>query len=207
MKKIVVLTCAIGLAGCGDFVDDEGNTSIRQFAEGLQSLGDRLTEFGEAIERDADIEAVPWADLTETLPRRVDGLRRTDAEGDEATDRNGAGMSIVHGHYVEGRDSLFVGVADLGAFRGGVDLILRWVTPLFGGDDMDGEIEEIEFDGRPGIRIRDDDGDVLIAVIAYERFAVIAGAGARHGGEAWVREALNGVDYGRLEDLANYGMR
>ena len=43
MKKVMTLALAIGLSGCGDFVDADGNTSIRQFAEGLQSLGERVT--------------------------------------------------------------------------------------------------------------------------------------------------------------------
>jgi len=205
MKKIMTLALAIGLSGCGDFVDAEGNTSIRQFAEGLQSLGERVTEMGEAIERDADVEAVPWKSLMETIPRRIDGASRLDTDGDDATDRNGAGLSIAHGKYVLDGDSMFVGVADLGALRSGASLALRWVTPLFSHKDVDGEIEEVEVEGYPGIRIRDDeDGDLLVAVIVEGRFAVIAGAEGRDHDD-FVREALRDVDYGQLEDWVDYG--
>lgn len=205
MKKVMTLALAIGLSGCGDFVDADGNTSIRQFAEGLQSLGERVTEMGEAIERDAGVEAVPWESLMETIPRRVDGVSRLDTDGDEATDRNGAGLSIAHGKYVLDGDSMFVGVADLGALRSGASLALRWVTPLFSHKDVDGEVEEVEVEGYPGIRIRDDqDGDLLVAVIVEGRFAVIAGAEGRDNDD-FVREALRAVDYDQLEDWVDYG--
>ena len=207
MKKLMALVLAIGLSGCGDFVDDEGNTSIRQFAQGVQSLGDKVAEMGEAIARDADVEAVPWENLTETIPDQIDGAGRLDTEGGEATDRNGAGMSIAHGKYVLQGDTMFVGVADLGALRSGVGLALRWVAPLFNQGDVDGEIEEIRVEGYPAIRIRDDDdGGLLVALIVEGRFAVIAGAEGR-GSDDFVREALEEIDYDRLEDWVDYGKR
>jgi len=207
MKKLIVLALAVGIAGCGDFVDEDGNTSIRQVAQGLQSLGDRVAQMGEALERDADIEAVPWEELGEAIPDRVDGVRRVEHEGDDATDRNGAGMSIAHAKFVVEGDTAFVGVADLGALRSGVGLALRWVAPLFGRDDVHGEIEEIEFGGYPAVRIRDDDdGDFLVALIVEDRFAVIAAADGR-GHDDFIWEALDEIDYRRLEGWREYGTR
>ena len=145
MKKLMALVLTIGLSGCGDFVDEDGNTSIRQFAQGVRSLGDKVTEMGEAIARDADVEAVPWERLVETIPEEIGGARRLDSEGDEATDRNGAGMSMAHGRYVLQGDTMFVGVADLGALRSGVGLALRWVAPLFGHEDVDGKHHAEQF--------------------------------------------------------------
>ncbi len=205
MKKTMVLALAIGLSGCGDFVDDEGNTSIRQIAQGLQTLGDRVAEMGEALERDAGVEAVSWEDLLETIPEEFEGARRLDREGDESTDRNGAGMSIAHGKYVLHGDTMFVGVADLGALRSGVGLALRWVAPLFTDGDVDGEFEEIQYEGYPGIRLRDDDdGDLLVAIIVEGRFAVIAGAESQIN-EDFVWDALKEIDYDRLEDWVDFG--
>lgn len=206
MKKLMIPVLAIGLCGCGDFVDDDGNTSIRQVAQGLQTLGDRVAEMGEALERDADIEAVPWETLEEALPGRVDGIRRLEVDGEDATDRNGAGLSIAHGKWESGGDSLFVGVADLGALRSGVGLALRWIVPLFDRGEIDGDIEEVEIRGYPGIRIRDDDrdGGQLVAIIVGGRFAVVAG-GEGTGHEEFVEEALDGVDFRRLEGWADYG--
>ena len=205
MKKLMVMVLAVTLAGCGDFVDEDGNTSIRQVAQGLQSLGDRVAEMGEAIQRDADVEAVPWEDLMETIPEEIDGADRLEAEGDESTDRNGAGMSIAHAEFDLHGDEMFVGVADLGALRSGVGLALRWVAPLFSRGDIDGEVEEIEVEGYPAIRIVDDeDGDILIALIAEGRFAVIAGAEGR-GNEDLIREALEMIDYDQLEDWVDFG--
>ncbi len=207
MKKLTALVLAIGLCGCGDFVDDDGNTSIRQFAQGVKSLGERVSEMGEALARDADVEAVPWEGLMEAVPERIDGVGRLDTEGDEATDRNGAGMSMAHGKYVLRGDTMFVGVADLGAFRSGVGLALRWVAPLFSHGDVDGKVEEIEVEGYPAIRMRDDDdGGLLVALIVAGRFAVIAGAEGR-GHDDFVWEALNEIDYDRLEDWVDYGKR
>lgn len=206
MKKTLALVAVIGLAGCGDFVDEDGNTSIRQMARGLQSLGDRLGELGEAIERDADIEAVPWEDLLAVLPDRVGDARARDVEGDDATDRNGAGLSIAHRKFeVDGHEA-FVGVADLGALRSGAGLALRWVAPLFTDERVDGDIEEIEVEGYPGIRIRDDDGDVFVAAIVDGRFAVVAGADRRVGSD-FVREALEEFDYRQLHRWEDYGRR
>jgi hypothetical protein len=206
MKMHVALVLAIGLSGC-DFVDDDGNTGIRQVAEGLQSLGDHVAELGEAIERDADVRAVPWDLLIETVPERVDGLTRIDTEGDDTTDRNGAGVSMAHGQFVDGGDDLFVGVADLGALRSGVGLALRWAAPLLSKADVEGDIEEVTIAGRPGIRIRDEYGrGFLVALLVEGRFAVVAGAEGR-GHEDFVREALAEVDYDRLEDWADYGRR
>jgi hypothetical protein len=207
MRRIMALALVLALPACGDFVDEDGNTSIRQVAEGLQSLGAKVAEMGEALERDADVEAVAWEDLATSLPRRVDGADRIDEEGDEATDRNGAGMSIVHRKYLVDGDTVFVGVADLGAFRGGVDLALRWVAPLFVDADLEGEVEQVELEGYPGIRVQDDeDGGVLVAVMVERRFAVVAGS-AHHGHDVVVREALGGVDFGRLEGWEDYGTR
>ena len=203
MKKLTLLFLAVGLAGCADFVDEDGNTSIRQVAQGLRTVGDRIGEMAEAIERDADVEAVPWEELIETVPARVAGAERLDHEGDEATDRNGAGMSIAHARYVVDRDTVFVGVADLGALRSGFGLALRWVAPVFG-YDHDGEVEEIEVEGYPAIRIHDDDDEVLIALLVEGRFAVIAGA-ERQAEERTLREALEDVDYRQLERWVDYG--
>lgn len=207
MKKLLALVLVVGLTGCGDFVDEDGNTSIRQMAQGLQSLGDKMIEMGEAIERDANVEAVPWEDLMDVIPDRVDGIRRLDTEGDAATDRNGAGMSVAHGKYLVDGDSTFVGVADLGALRGGAQLALRWAAPLFGRGDIEGDIEELQLDGYPGIRTRDDDhGDLFVAILVEGRFAVIAGADGRDNDD-FVWEALELVDYDRLEDWVDYGKR
>ena len=89
MKKLLALVLAMGLSGCGDFVDDDGNTSIRQIAQGLQSLGDRVAEMGEAIERDAGVLgccAVAFAVGSALVDRRGHGAQRTH---DHDHDRNG----------------------------------------------------------------------------------------------------------------------
>jgi hypothetical protein len=203
MRKLTVLLLVLGVSACGDFVDADGNTNFRQVAEGLQTLGDRVGELGEAIERDASVEAVPWTDLLEVVPDELDGVRRIDADGDEATDRNGAGLSVAHAKYAVDGDTIFVAVADLGALRSGVFLALRWVAPVISQADVDGEIDEIRIDDYPAIRIRDEDG-LLLALVAEGRFAVAAGAEHRID-EALVRDALDEVDYGRLEDWVDYG--
>jgi hypothetical protein len=207
MKKLLALVLMMLVSGCGDFVDNDGNTSIRQFAQGLQSLGDRVGELGAAIERDADVEAVPWRDLMLVVPSEVDGASRLELDGDRATDRNGAGLSVAHGKYLVRGDSMFVGVVDLGALRSGANLALRWAAPLFYRGDLKGDIEEIRVEGYPAIEIRDeDDGDQLVALIVAGRFAVVAGAPGRSD-ESLVREALASVDYDRLERWADYGKR
>jgi hypothetical protein len=206
MKKATVLFLLLAVAAC-DFVDDEGNTSFRQVAAGLQTLGDRVAEMGEAIERDASVEAVPWADLLEAVPAEIGGAQRLESDGDQATDRNGAGLSIAHAKYAVGGDTVFVAVADLGALRSGVFLALRWVAPLISRADIDGDIDELSIEGYPAIRIRDEDGDgILVALIAEGRFAVAAGAEGRID-ERVVRDALGDVDYRRLEDFVGYGRR
>jgi hypothetical protein len=206
MRKLLIPVLAIALVGCADFVDEDGNTSIRQVAEGLQSLGDRVAEMGEAIERDADVEAVPWVDLRDVIPEDVDGAELLDVEGDDAKDRNGAGMSMVSGRYVVRGDSVFVGVADLGALRSGARLALRWVAPLVAREDVEGKIEEIRIDGHPAIRIRDDeDNDILVALLVEERFAIVAGVQGR-GNDDLVREAIDEVDFRQLRRWSDYGM-
>jgi hypothetical protein len=206
MKKATVWFLLLAVAAC-DFVDDEGNTSFRQVAAGLQTLGDRVAEMGEAIERDASVEAVPWADLLEAVPVVVAGAQRLESDGDQATDRNGAGLSIAHAKYAVDGDTVFVAVADLGALRSGVFLALRWVAPLISRADIDGDIDELSIEGYPAIRIRDEDGDgILVALIAEGRFAVAAGAEGRID-EDVVRDALGDVDYRRLEDFVGYGRR
>jgi len=207
MRTLTTLVLLIGTVACGDFVDEDGNTSFRQVAAGLQTLGDRVAEMGEAIERDADVRAVPWDDLLEVIPERVDGERRFDVDGDATTDRNGAGLSIAHAKYAVDGDTVFVAVADLGALRSGVFLALRWIAPVMSRSDIDGEIDEIQIEGYPAIRVRDEDGDgVLMALIAEGRFAVAAGAEDRID-EDVIREALEDVDYGQLEDWVDYGRR
>jgi len=205
MSKLTALVLVLGISACGDFVDEEGNTSFRQVAAGLQTLGDRAGELGEAIERDASVRAVPWTDLLEAVPDEVDGSPRLDLDGDEATDQNGAGLSIAHARYVLHGDTVFVAVADLGALRSGVFLALRWVAPLVSRADVDGSIDELRIRGYPAIRIRDEDGDgVLMALIAEGRFVVAAGA-ERPIDEDVVRDALDEVDYDRLGDWVSYG--
>ena len=205
MKKIIVVSLAMALSGCGDFVDADGNTSIRQFAEGLQSLGDRVSEMGEALERDADVRSVPWEELMDALPDEIDGHERLESEGDHATDRNGAGLSIAKAEYVIGRDTMFVGIADLGALRSGVNLALRWVAPLFAEGKIEGDVEETEIRGYPAIRIRDDEGrGEFVVLIVDGRFAVIVGS--EGGGEGnFTTSALAEVDYRRLERWEGYG--
>lgn len=206
MKKVWVSVLTLALVGCGDFVDDQGNTSIRQFAQGLQSLGDRVAEMGEALERDADVEAVPWRELQEVIPDRVAGASLIEVEGDDATDRFGAGMSMASGHYDVQGDSVFVGVADLGALRSGAQLALRWIAPVFAHGEIDGDVEEIDIGGYPAIRVRDDHDDgVLIAVLVEGRFAVVAGAGGPDD-EALVFEAIDEVSFRRLRRWSDYGM-
>ncbi|MDH3272324.1 MAG: hypothetical protein OEN56_13375 [Gemmatimonadota bacterium] len=205
MKKLVLLALTIGLAGCGDFVDDDGDTSIRQFAQGLQSLGDRVAELGEAIQRDADVEAVPWSDLMSAIPDEVDGVPRVELDGDDARDKHGAGLSIAHAKFVIDGDSMFVGVADLGALRSGASLALRWVAPLFKRGDIEGDTQELEVEGYPAILIDDDDdGDRFVALLVEGRFAVIAGSDGRENRD-FVWEALGEVDYRRLERWVEYG--
>lgn len=209
MRKLTVLVLLIGAAACGDFIDEDGNTSFRQVAAGLQTLGDRVSEMGEAIERDAGVEAVPWDDLLDVVPEELDGARRIDTDGDDATDRNGAGLSVAHAKYAVDGDTVFVAVADLGALRSGVFLALRWIAPVISQADVDGDVDEIRVEGYPAVRVRGDDRDhdgLLMALIAEGRFAVAAGAEDRVD-EALIREALEEVDYDRLEDWADYGRR
>jgi hypothetical protein len=209
MKRLLIPVLAISLVGCGDFVDEDGNTSLRQVAEGLQSLGDRMAELGEAIERDADVSAVPWVDLREVLPDEINGASAHDVDGDDARDRRGAGLSMAGAKYEVRGDSMFVGVADLGALRSGARLALRWVAPVFARGRLDGEIEEVSVDGHPAIRIRDDgdrDGNsgVVVALLYEGRFAVVAGSDHRRN-EDLVYDALEDVDYRRLRGWAGYG--
>jgi hypothetical protein len=212
MRKLLatsMLALTTTLVGCADFVDEDGNTSFRQVAEGLQSLGDRMAELGEAIERDADVEAVPWVDLREVIPEEINGASAHDVDGDDASDRRGAGLSMAGAKYAVRGDSMFVGVADLGALRSGAQLALRWVAPVFARGELDGDIEEITVDGHPGIRIRGDgdrrsDGGVLVALLYEGRFAVVAGSN-RGANEDLVYDALEDVDYRRLRRWADYG--
>jgi hypothetical protein len=205
MRKLTVLILVLGVTACGDFVDEDGNTSFRQVAAGLQSLGDRVGELGEAIERDADVAAVPWTDLLQVLPREVDGEPRVDTDGDAATDRNGAGLSVAHAKYAVDGDTVFLAVADLGALRSGVSLALRWVAPAISQAEVDGDIDEVRVEGYPAVRMSDEDGDgILLALIAEGRFAVAAGAEDRID-EDLIREALEDVDYDQLEDWVDYG--
>jgi hypothetical protein len=205
MRALTLFLIASSLTACGDFVDGDGNTSFREVARGMQSLGDRVAEMGEALARDADVASVPWTDLAEVLPGEVDGAELLRTEGDDAVDRNGAGLSVAHAHYLARGDSVFVGVVDLGALRSGAQLALRWAAPLVADRDVEGDVEETTVDGHPAIRIRDEDDDgALVALLVRGRFVVVAGAGER-GHEAWVRRALEKVDYSRLEDWAEYG--
>jgi len=209
MRMLTALVLLLGISACGDFVDEDGNTSFSQVAAGLQTLGGRVSEMGEAIERDASVRAVPWTDLVDVVPDRVDGSPRIDrdGDGDDATDRNGAGLSIAHAKYAVDGDTVFVAVADLGALRSGVFLALRWAAPIISQADVDGDIEELRVRGYPAIRVQDESGDgVLLALIAEGRFAVAAGAEGRVD-EDVIRDALDDVDYGRLEDWADYGRR
>lgn len=206
MKRLLIPALAIGLIGCGDFVDEDGDTSIRQFAQGLQSLGSRVSELGEAIQRDADVEAVPWSDLMSTIPDEFRDADRLEVDGEDTRDKHGAGMSVAHAKYVVDGDSMMIAVADLGALRSGANLALRWIAPLFARGEMDGDVEEFEVDGRPAIRIQDDDGDVLVALLVEGRFAVIAGASGSHD-PALIREGLREVDYRRLEGWVDFGKR
>lgn len=204
MKHLLILILAIGLAGCGDFVDEDGDTSIRQFAVGLQSLGDRVSELGEAIQRDADVEAVPWSDLMSTIPEEVRGAPRLEGDGEDTRDKHGAGMSVAHAKYMVDGDSMFVGVADLGALRSGAALALRWIAPVFSRGEVEGDVEELDVEGFPAIRIEDEDGGGLVALLVEDRFAVVAGASGRLDA-AVLREALRDVDYRRLAGWVDYG--
>lgn len=205
MRKATLLLIGLALVGCDDFVDEDGNTSIRQVAEGLQTLGDRVSEMGEVLARDADIESVPWADLTEVLPERVDGYRAVRTEGDEALDRNGAGLTVAHRAFLVDGDTAFVGVADLGALRGGAQLALKWVAPVVARGEVEGDVEELDFEGNPAIRIRDREGDgTFIAVLVEGRFAVFGGT-ENHRSEDFVREAIRDVDVRRLRGWREYG--
>lgn len=206
MKRLLIPILAMGLVGCGDFVDQDGDTSVRQFAQGLQSLGERVSELGEAIQRDADVEAVPWSDLMSTIPGEVRGAERLEVDGEDTRDKHGAGISVAHAKYVVEGDSMFVGVADLGALRSGASLALQWVAPVFARGDMDGDVEELEVEGFPAIRIGDEDGDGLVALLVEGRFAVVAGVSGRHD-PTLVREALQDVDYRQLAGWVDYGKR
>ena len=163
---------------------------------------------GEAIERDANVRAVPSSDLLDVLPDDL-GRRspRLDTDGDDTADKNGAGLSVAHAKYVVDGDTVFVAVADLGALRSGVFLALRWIAPIMSRSDVHGDIEETRIEGYPAIRIQDDDGHgMLVALIAEGRFAVAAGADDRID-EDVIRDALEDVDYDRLEDWVDYGRR
>ena len=208
MKRLCILVLAGTLVGCGDFVDEDGNTSFGQVAAGLQTLGDRVAEMGEALERDANVEAVPWAELGEAIPEEIAGASAHDMDGDDAMDGRGAGLSMAGAKYAVRGDSLFVGVADLGALRSGAQLALRWVAPLFGHGDLEGDVEQITVDGQTAIRIRDDGregGGVFVALLVEGRFAVVAGSNDRSN-EDLVYEAIEEVDYRQLRRWAGYGM-
>jgi len=208
MRTLTVLVLLFAVTACDDFVDDDGNTTFRQVAAGLQTLGDRVAEMGEAIERDADVRAVPSSDLLDVLPERL-GRRspRLESDGDDTADRNGAGLSVAHAKYLVDGDTVFVAVADLGALRSGVFLALRWVAPVLARSDVDGKIDELTIEGYPGIRIQDEDKDgIVMALIAEGRFAVAAGGDDRID-EDVIRDALEDVDYDRLEDWVDYGRR
>lgn len=208
MRKLpIVLVLLLAATACDDFVDKDGNTSFRQVASGLQTLGDRVAEMGEAIERDAGVEPVSWRGLLEVVPDELDGSMRLATDGDEATDRSGAGLSVAHAKYAVDADTVFVAVADLGALRSGVALALRWAAPAISQARVEGDVEELRIEGYPAIRVRDDDGDgLLMALVAGGRFVVAAGSESGVG-ENLVREALEGVDYRRLDDWVDYGRR
>lgn len=205
MRKLLLLGLTFGLTGCGDFVDEDGNTSFQQVAEGLQSLGSQFAEMAEALERDANVRAVPQDQLLEVVPERIAGRDRYDVEGDEATDRNGAGLSMASAQYVIGEDTVFVGVADLGALRSGVNLALRWIAPVISGEQIHGDMEEVTVEGYPAIRLggESDDGH-LVAVLVSDRFAIVAGSGTQTGDEL-IADALDQIDFDRLEDWRDYG--
>ena len=205
MRKLLVLGLTFGLAGCGDFVDEDGNTSFQQVAEGLQSLGNQFSEMAEALERDANVRAVPQDQLLGVVPERIAGRDRYDVEGDEATDRNGAGVSMASAKYAIGEDTVFVGVADLGALRSGVSLALRWIAPVISGEEIHGDIEEVEVEGYPAIRLGDEPGDGhLVAVLVSDRFAIVAGSGTQADDDL-IADALDQIDFDRLESWQHYG--
>lgn len=222
--RLIALGVAISLApACGSDTPDTPAEELEQAtrdlekaaedlqegsSEGLAALGKALEGVGKAMNEGAKVEPVDFRDLQDLLPNRVDGMDRTDFEGQ----RGGMGpfkISEATATYEEDDRRIELHILDPGSMTGIAAFGYAWLSMEIDQESSSGYERTTKFKGYPAhVKFErgagDDVGDAEMSVVVGERFIVTAeGRNVRVGD---LEDAIEDVDLGDLEDMRDEGV-
>ncbi|QXD15567.1 hypothetical protein GQ464_001070 [Rhodocaloribacter litoris] len=172
-----------------------------RFGEAMEAFGEKMRALGESL--GDGVEPVDWRKLEDLLPRRVDGLRRVDVEGERAG-ALGIHVSRVTGTYEDDDRRLRLSIVDLGTLRGAAMTGIEWLDVHIDRVDRHGFERTQTYRGYPAhLKLERGQGEDRFEaqVIVAERFVVSFELQGSDLSEDDVEDLLEAVDYDDLEEL------
>ena len=179
MKYLLPLLAILVFASCKFELNDndakDPDQTERESSKKKDS-DDKLDEFTKAIEELSEgksVETVPYQELQELLPSRLEGYERVDLEGSR-TGALGIKVSTATATYEDGDQEIEINIVDGGTFGGVLSSAQNWMDAEFERSSKDGFERTSTLKGYKSYEQFDKNGTSSLAVIVQDRYLVTA---------------------------------
>jgi hypothetical protein len=179
MKYLLPLLAILVFASCKfDLKDNDAKDPDQTERESSKKKDsdDKLDEFTKAIEELSEgksVETVPYQELQELLPSRLEGYERVDLEGSR-TGALGIKVSTATATYEDGDQEIEINIVDGGSFGGVLSSAQNWMDAEFERSSKDGFERTSTLKGYKSYEQFDKNGTSSLAVIVQDRYLVTA---------------------------------
>jgi len=219
MRKSIILYLFLALFiiawGCGKSGEDqptdkpktEEKETKKTGIKGIDDFVEKIEDMNKEMEEGREVEVVDFRLLKDMLPEQVGSLNRTSATGEK---NSGMGFTIseTRGKYAseDGNQRLEIEIKDMGSMKGWAGLAAwGWTMAEVDKETDTGYERTIEYKGHKGFEEYDNESqDGKIEVFVAKRYMVSV--------RGWdipmdlVKEGLDEVDVGALEDMKDAGL-
>lgn len=219
MRKSIILYLFLALLilvwGCGKSGEDqptdkpktEDKEEKKTGIKGIDDFVEKMEDLNKEMEEGKEYEVVDFRLLKDILPEQVGPLNRTSATGEK---NSGMGFTIseTRGKYAseDGNQRLEIEIKDMGSMKGWAGLAAwGWTMAEVDKETDTGYERTIEYKGHKGFEEFDSETqDGKIEVFVAKRYMVSV--------RGWdlpmdlVKEGLDQVDVGKLEDMKDAGL-
>jgi hypothetical protein len=179
MKYLLPLLAILVFASCKfDLKDNDAKDPDKTERESSKKKDsdNKLDEFTKAIEdlsEGKSVETVPYQELQELLPARLEGYERVDMEGSR-TGALGIKVSTATATYEDGDQEIEINIVDGGSFGGVLSSAQNWMDAEFESSSKNGFERTSTLKGYKSYEQFDKNGTSSLAVIVQDRFLVTA---------------------------------
>ncbi|MCB9285336.1 MAG: hypothetical protein H6563_14800 [Lewinellaceae bacterium] len=199
LNHLMVLFALLFAACGGQSEEAKQEKEIQKAADKMEEAANQMRDALKGNDKDEKKEVVDWRELQNLLPKKIDGISRTDESG-ETAGALGFNVSQTEGIYEKGDRRIQMQIIDTGGLAGLIKASAAWASVKIDKEDRNGYERTTEIDGYKALEKYDKNSKhAEISVLVGSRFIVTLNADGVDMKE--LRDAIDDIGLKKLEKL------